>query len=129
VAATIAGPVILAALIAGVGWLLLELLEGLVVVVTYSLGIALVIVPLLLTRRVLSGSRGRERFRRIGALLVAVLLGVLLCVIAHAVHRHGWLLIVLPAALVGFSRLVDRVGERRARRRGFVQRNGHIDII
>jgi phosphatidylserine synthase len=129
VVATIAGPVVLAAVIAGVGWLLLELLKGLVVVVTYSLGIALIVVPLLLARRILSGSHGRERFRRIGSVLAAVLLGILLCAIAHAVHRHGWLLIALPAALVGISRLADRIAERRARRRGFVQRSGFIDIV
>jgi phosphatidylserine synthase len=120
VTATIAGPVVAGAVVAAIGWLLLELLKGLVVVITYCLGAALIVVPLMLASRVLSGAAGRERFRRIGALAAAVLIGVVLCVIAHAVHRHGWLLIVIPAVLVGISRLADRIGERRARRRGVI---------
>lgn len=106
---------VLAAALAVVGWLLLLFVKGAVVVVGYALGAALVVVPLLAARRVLAGTRGRERWRRTLTIAQVVALGAVLCVVAHLLGRHGWLLVALPAAAVLLARL-PRARAARARR-------------
>ena len=103
------------AVAAVVGWLLLLLLKGIVVLGTYALGIALIVVPLLLARRIVGQSRGRERRRRILGIASAVALGALLCAVANLVDDHGWLLIAIPAGLVLVERVLDRFEARRRR--------------
>jgi hypothetical protein len=105
-----------AALVAAVaiaGWLLLLFVKGTVVLISYALGIALVVVPLLLAHRVVAGQTGSERWRRIGTVAQVVALGAALCVIAHLVGDHGWLLIAVPAAVVAVTRGIRAVGTRR----------------
>lgn len=99
---------VLAAAVAVVGWLLLLFVKGAVVVVGYALGAALVLVPLLVARRVLAGTAGRERWRRIGTIAEVVVLGAVLVVVAHLLGQHGWLLVALPAAAVLLARLPRR---------------------
>jgi phosphatidylserine synthase len=101
------------AAVAIVGWLLLLFVKGTVVLVSYVLGIALIVLPLLLARRIVAGSTGSERRHRVGTIGQVVALGVALCVIAHLVGQHGWLLIVVPAAVVAVLRVVHGVGARR----------------
>jgi phosphatidylserine synthase len=101
------------AAVAIVGWLLLLFVKGTVVLVSYVLGIALIVLPLLLARRIVAGSIGSERRRRVGTIGQVVALGVALCVLAHLVGQHGWLLIVVPAAVVAVLRVVHGVGARR----------------
>jgi hypothetical protein len=113
VAASIAVPVALVAVAALVGWLLLLLVKGLVVVLCYAVGAALVVVPLLMARRLLAGHDGRARWRRIGDLLTAVVIGLALIVTGYYVGRHGWLLIAVPAGLIAVSRIASRIGELR----------------
>lgn len=98
------------------GWLLLLFVKGTVVLVSYAVGIALVVLPLLLARRVLKGHTGPERRQRIGVIAQAVGLGIALCVIAYFVGAHGWLLIAIPAAVVGVLRLFHGISERRRAR-------------
>ena len=98
-----------------VGWLLLLMLKGIVVLGTYALGIALIVVPLLLARRVVSGTRGRDRRRRILGIAAAVAAGVVLCAVANLVDDHGWLLVAIPAGVILVERLVDQVQDRRRR--------------
>ena len=98
-----------------VGWLLLELLKGTVVVVAYALGIAMVVVPLLLSRRLLAGRVGPERRERLVTILTVVGVGIALCVAAGLVSDHGWLLIVLPVAVILLARVV-RAGSAAVRR-------------
>jgi hypothetical protein len=107
-------PVLLVAAAALVGWLLLALAKAVVVDITYAVGIALVVVTLLMSPRLVRGRTGTARWRRIGSITTAVLLGAVLIVVAHEVHRHGWLLIAIPAAIITVSRLVDRVAARRS---------------
>lgn len=102
---------VLVAAAAVVGWVLLLLVKGAVVVVGYALGAALVVLPLLVARRVLGDATGRERWRRVGTLAEVVALGVALCVVAHLLGQHGWLLVALPAAAVLLVRLSH--GRRR----------------
>jgi hypothetical protein len=104
---------VLAAAVAIVGWLLLLLVKGAVVLVGYALGIGLVVVPLLLARRILAGHSGRERWQRIGTIAEVVALGAALCVVAHLLGDHGWLLVALPAAAVLLVRLTRDVRGRR----------------
>src|SRR3954465_15723848 len=51
----------LAAAVAIAGWLLLLFVKGTVVLISYALGIALVVVPLLLAHRIVAGHTGSER--------------------------------------------------------------------
>jgi hypothetical protein len=104
---------VLAAAVAIVGWLLLVLVKGAVVLVGYALGIGLVVVPLLVARRIVAGTSGRERWQRIGTIAEVVALGAVLCVVAHLLGDHGWLLVVLPAAVVLLARVTRGVRSRR----------------
>ena len=103
----------LVAAVAIVGWLLLLFVKGTVVLVSYAIGIALVVLPLLLAPRILRGHSGAERRQRILTIGQAVALGAVLCVIAYFVGRHGWLLIVVPAVVVALMRVARAVGTRR----------------
>jgi phosphatidylserine synthase len=103
----------LAAAVAIAGWLLLLFVKGTVVLITYALGIALVLVPLLLAHRIVAGHTGSERWRRIGTVAQVVALGAALCLIAHLVGGHGWLLIAVPAAVVAVTRGIQAVGTHR----------------
>jgi len=107
VGAAIVGVVALA------GWLLLLFVKGTVVLVSYGVGIALIVLPLLLAHRLVAGHTGTERRHRIGAIAEAVGLGVALCVIAFFVGRHGWLLIAVPAAVVAVLRVTHEATTRR----------------
>ncbi|WP_448627482.1 hypothetical protein [Geodermatophilus sp. URMC 64] len=98
-----------------VGWLLLLFVKGTVVLISWALGIALVVLPLLLARRVVSGHSGVERRRRLWTIAQAVAIGVALCAIAYFVGDHGWLLIAVPAAVVAVLRVVRAVQARRER--------------
>jgi len=104
---------------AGVGWLLLLLLKGTVVLLAYALGIAMIAVPLLLARRLLTGRPRDEKRERIVTLGTVVAVGVVLCVTGHLVGEHGWLLVVLPVAaiLLGRAARAGAVTLRRVRRR------------
>src|SRR3954453_3125131 len=93
-------PCLLGPGVAVVCWLLLLLVKGTVVLIAYALGIAMIAVPLLLTRRLLTGQPGDERRRRMVPVATVVLLGAVLCVAAHLVDDHGWLLVVIPVAAV-----------------------------
>jgi phosphatidylserine synthase len=110
---------LLGAGVAVVGWLLLLMLKGTVVLVAYALGIAMIAVPLLLARRLLTRQPSNERRERAVTIAAVVALGAVLCVVAHLVAQHGWLLIVIPAAAVLLSRLgqAGAVALRRKRRR------------
>jgi hypothetical protein len=105
---------VLVAAAAVVGWVLLLLVKGAVVVVGYALGAALVVLPLLVARRVVGDATGRERWRRIGTIAEVVVLGVVLCVVAHLLGQHGWLLVALPAAALLLARLSRTLRSRRA---------------
>jgi hypothetical protein len=117
VATSIAVPVVLVAVAALVGWLLLLLVKGIVVILCYAVGAALIVVPLLMARRLLAGHTGRDRWRRVGDLLTAVVIGAALIVTGYFVTRHGWLLVAVPAGLIAVSRIGDRFGALRERRR------------
>jgi VIT1/CCC1 family predicted Fe2+/Mn2+ transporter len=105
-----------AALVAAValaGWLMLLFIKGTVVLISYAIGVALIVLPLLLVRRVVGGHTGVERRQRLGTVAQAVGLGVALCVVAYFVGQHGWLLIAVPAAVVAVLRIVSAVSARR----------------
>lgn len=106
-------PVLLVAVAILVGWGLLTFAKAVVVTITYAIGVAIVVVTLLLSRRLVGERTGRARWRRIGALALTVLLGVALLAVAHLVARHGWLLIAIPAVVVAGDWVVDRVTARR----------------
>jgi phosphatidylserine synthase len=110
---------VLAAAVAVVGWLLLLLLKGTVVLLAYALGIAMIAVPLLLARRLLAGRPREEKRERAVTLVTVVAVGAVLCVTAHLVGEHGWLLIVLPVAAILLARLAraGAVAVRKVRRR------------
>src|SRR3954453_6790048 len=78
-ASLVVGAVVVAA-VALVGWMLLLFVKGTVVLVSYALGIALVVLPLLLTRRLLTGTTGAERRQRVGTIAQVVAAGIALCV-------------------------------------------------
>jgi hypothetical protein len=101
------------AAVAIAGWLLLLFVKGLVVLISFAVGIALVVLPLLLARRVIAGSTGPERRRRIGTIAQAVAIGIVLCVVATLVGQHGWLLIAVPAAAVAATRIGAGLSARR----------------
>ena len=111
---TVAVPVAVAAVVALAGWLLLLFVKGAVVLTTYVLGGALVVVPLLLARRLVGDRRGKARLRRIAWIAAAVVLGGWLVLVARVVSDHGWLLVVVPAVVVGGLRLSASVRGRRA---------------
>jgi membrane protease YdiL (CAAX protease family) len=106
----------LVAVVGIVGWLLLLFVKGTVVLISWALGIALVVLPLLLARRILGGHTGSERRERLWTIGQAVVLGVALCAIAYFVGDHGWLLIAVPAAVVAVLRVVRAVQAGRERR-------------
>jgi phosphatidylserine synthase len=108
---------VLAAAVAVVGWLLLLLLKGTVVLLAYALGIAMIAVPLLLARRLLGGRPREEKRERAITLVTVVAVGAVLCVTAHLVGEHGWLLIVLPVAAILLARLARAGAVRKVRRR------------
>jgi amino acid transporter len=114
-------PALLAACLIGaavalVGWLLLLFVKGAVVVIAYALGIAMVVLPLLLARRLLTGHPRPEKRERLVTIATVVLLGAVLCVAAHLVADHGWLLIVLPVAAVAVLRTGSAIGGRHRAR-------------
>jgi hypothetical protein len=106
---------LVAAGVAVVGWLLLLLLKGTVVLLAYAVGIALIAVPLLLSRRLLRGRSGPDRRERLVTIATVVVVGAVLCLTANLVADHGWLLIVLPVAAILLSR-VARAGASAVRR-------------
>jgi hypothetical protein len=120
IAMSIALPVLAVAAAALVGWLLLLLVKGIVVVLCYAVGAALVVVPLVMSRRLLAGHSGGDRWRRVRDMATAVLIGAGLIVTGYYVARHGWLLVAVPAGLLALSRLADGAGRmlpgRRAQR-------------
>src|SRR4051812_15076195 len=87
--ALILGAAVVAA-VALAGWLLLLFVKGTVVLVSYAIGLALIVVPLLLAHRLVAGHTGAQRRQRIATIGQAVAIGVVLCVIAYFVGRHGW---------------------------------------
>lgn len=113
----LAVPIVLAASAALIGWVLLTMIKGIVVLATYALGGALILVPLLMAPRLVRGHAGADKWRRIAAIAGVVVVGVGLVVVAHFLHEHGWLLIAVPAALVLLVRAIDGVLEWRDRRR------------
>jgi hypothetical protein len=117
--ASLLGPVILVAIAGIVGWILLVTIKWLVVVLLVAIGVSLIVVPIAAGSRIVGPTAGAIRRHRIAQLATAVLLGVALIVLAIVVAHHGWLLIVVPAAIVLLGRLVGRIGEARAKRRGF----------
>jgi hypothetical protein len=114
-ASLVLGAAIVAA-VGVVGWLLLLLVKGTVVVVGWALGLALIAVPLLLARRLVGGQTGVERRQRLWTIAQAVAIGVALCAIAYFVDDHGWLLIVVPAAVIAVLRAARAVQARREER-------------
>jgi len=114
-APSLLGTCLVAAGVAVVGWLLLLLLKGTVVLLAYAVGIAMIAVPLLLSRRLLRGRSGPDRRERLATILTVVAVGAVLCVTASLVDDHGWLLIVLPVAAILLSR-VARAGASAVRR-------------
>jgi hypothetical protein len=110
------GPVVLVALAGIVGWLLLITVKWLIVTILIALGVALVVVPFFAGRRILGGSVGADRRHRSVQLATAVLLGVALVVLGFVVAHHGWLLIVVPAAVILVGRLVGRLSARSGAR-------------
>lgn len=105
--------VALVAAVAVAGWMLLLFVKGTVVLISYAVGIALIVLPLLLARRVVAGHVGAQRRRRVATIAQVVAVGAALCVVAHLVGQHGWLLVVVPAAVVAVMRATRAVGARR----------------
>ncbi len=104
--------------IAGViGWLLLITIKWLIVTLLVAFGIALVVVPIAMWRRIVAMTTGPEKRHRVSQLLTAILLGLALIVLGVVVSHHGWLLIVVPAIIVLVGRISGRISERRADRR------------
>jgi hypothetical protein len=103
-------------IVALAGWLLLLFVKGTVVLVSYGIGIALIVLPLLLAHRLVAGHTGPDRRHRIWVIAQAVGIGVALCVIAYFVGAHGWLLIAIPAAVVAVLRVMHGVTARRRAR-------------
>jgi hypothetical protein len=111
------GPVVLVAVAGLVGWLLLVTVKWLVVTLLIALGVALIIVPFFVGRRVIGVSVGGERAGRVGQLATAVLLGVALIAVALVVRHHGWLIVAVPVAVVLIGRLWAKASAARAERR------------
>ncbi len=106
------GPVVMVAAAGIVGWLLLATVKWLVVAALIAVGVALVVVPFFAGQRILGSSIGPDRRHRTVQLATAVLLGVALVVLGFVVAHHGWLLIVVPAAVILIGRLIGRFGAR-----------------
>jgi hypothetical protein len=115
--ASLLGPVIFVAIAGIVGWILLVTIKWLVVVLLVAIGISLIVVPIAAGSRIIGPTVGAIRRHCIGQLATAVLLGVALIVLAIVVAHHGWLLIVVPVAIVVIGRLMGRFSEWRANRR------------
>lgn len=109
------GPVILVAAAGIVGWLLLITVKWLFVTLFIAFGVALVVVPFFAGRRILGNAIGPDRRHRMAQLATAVLLGVALIVLGIVVAHHGWILIVVPAAVVLVGRLASRFSDRSRR--------------
>jgi hypothetical protein len=110
-------PVVAVAILALMGWLLLITVKWLVVALLIALGIALIIVPFFVGRRIIGGSVGGERAQRVGQLATAVVLGVALIAVAVVVSHHGWLIVAVPVVVVLLGSLWGRLSEWRANRR------------
>jgi FtsH-binding integral membrane protein len=106
-------PLVAALVVAALGWLLWQLLTGVIVMTTYALGAVLVVAPLLLWKRLVGDRAGRARIERIGSIVATVLLGVALLAVANLVSRHGWLLVAVPAAVVLVPRMVAGLRAQR----------------
>ena len=106
------GPVVLVAIAGVVGWILLVTVKWLIVTLLIAFGVALIVVPFFVGGRILGASAGPDRRHRQLQLATAVLLGIALLVLGFVVHRHGWLLIVVPAAVILFGRLAGRISGR-----------------
>ena len=115
--ASLLGPVIFVAVAGIVGWILLYTIKWLVVVLLFAIGIALIVVPIAAGSRIVGPTVGAVRRHRIGQLATAVLLGFALIVLAIVVAHHGWLLIVVPVAIVLIGRSMSRFNEWRVSRR------------
>ncbi len=113
--ASLLAPVLIVAVAGVIGWLLLVTVKWLVVTLLVAIGVALVVVPFVFGRRIAGSIPGEVRRQRIVQLATAVLLGLALIVLGIVVSHHGWLLIVVPVAIVLIGRLVDRFSAWRAR--------------
>jgi hypothetical protein len=110
-------PVLLVAAVGVIGWLLLITVKWLIITLLIAFGVGLIVAPFLAGRRIIGPATGSARVQRVVQLATAVLLGVALIVLAAVVAHHGWLLIVVPALIVLFGRLIGRIGTGRAGRR------------
>jgi hypothetical protein len=115
--ASLLGPVLFVAIAGILGWILLVTIKWLVVILLIAIGIALIVVPIAAGSRIVGPTVGAVRRHRIGQLATAVLLGVALIVLAVVVAHHGWLLIVVPVAIVLIGRSMSRFSEWRVNRR------------
>ncbi len=113
VVASLLAPVVIVAVAGVIGWILLETVKWLVVTLLFAFGVALIVVPFAAGRRILGASVGADRRHRTVQLATAALLGASLIVLAVVVSHHGWLLIVVPAAIVLIGRLTGRFSARR----------------
>ena len=109
------GPVVLVAIAGVIGWVLLITVKWLIVTLLIAFGVALVVVPFFVGGRILGSHVGPERRHRQLQLATAVLLGIALIVLGFVVHHHGWLLIVVPAAVILVGRLAGKFGSRSRR--------------
>jgi uncharacterized membrane protein len=110
--------VVIVAVVALIGFILLETVKFAIVITAYAVGAALIAVPLVLARGLVRrGHDRRDRWGRIGIVTALVCGGIALILVAHFVAGHGWLLIVLPAAATALAVGVHRVRDRLARRR------------
>lgn len=115
--ASLLGPVLFVAVAGILGWILLVTVKWLVVILLFAIGISLIVVPIAAGSRILGPTVGAIRRHRIVQLATAVLLGLALIVLAVVVAHHGWLLIVVPVAIVLIGRLTGRISTARANRR------------
>ena len=106
---SLVGPIVIVAVALLAGWLLLETIKWLVVLLMYVLGAALIIVPIFAGSRVLADAPGSERFRRILTLVGVVASGVLLIAAASVVRHHGWVLVAVPLGIIAVDRLRRRI--------------------
>src|SRR4051812_17374402 len=111
-ASLVLGAVVVAA-VALVGWGLLLVVKGTVVLIIYALGIALVVLPLLFAPRVVGQSTGAGRRQRIATIALVGGLGAGLRVNPYFVGERGGLLVAVPAAAVAAMRVARAVAARR----------------
>jgi hypothetical protein len=114
--AALMAPVVFVAIAGIVGWLLLITIKWLIVTLLVAFGIALIVVPIAMWGRIVGPTQGPVKRHRITQLLTAILLGAALIVLGVVVSHHGWLLIVVPVAIVLVGRLTGKFSEARARR-------------